>query len=390
VLDRYRAPIMSGGWPDTAQAIVIHEWGQELLPEEVPLPDQLEPGAAMVRIECCTLCGSDVHTWEGLMASRGGVELPIVMGHEMCGEIVAIEEGSSDALGNKLEIGDRIVWSEASCGHCHECSSMGEPVLCTKRRWNLRQRADHFPYVIGGLTDYCYVPPGAPRLRVSDAIESRWASAATCALKTVVRAFRRMGGIGAGKSVIIQGTGALGLFATAMASVEGAGNIICIGGPSGRLAVAERFGAAHTIDVSNMTGPADRVAAVMQWTGGRGADAVFDFAGAPTVMAEGIEMAAKRGRFAIVGTIMPSSTPVQAQLVMQRELTVLGSTSGAVGELHAGLTFLERYADRFDWNLLFSEAVPLDHVMLAISAMRNYETVKAVVRPSMVAMSGEG
>jgi threonine dehydrogenase-like Zn-dependent dehydrogenase len=373
---------MTGSCPPTARAVVIHEWGASLVPEEVPFPQELEPGAAAVRILCCTLCGSDVHAWEGKMARRGGVALPIVMGHEMCGEIVALDDADKrDALGRELKVGDRIVWSEASCGHCYECSAMGEPVLCTQRRWNLRQRADQFPYVIAGLTNFSYVPPGAPRLLVSDALDSRWASAATCALKTVVRSFARIGGIAAGQTVVIQGTGALGLFATAIASAEGAGDVICIGGPANRLEVAREFGATETIDVSVMKEAGERVAAVMERTAGKGADVVFDFAGAPSATAEGIEMSAKRGRCAVVGTIAASRTPIQAQLIMQRELSIVGSTSGTIVELNAGLRFLERNASRFGWNLMFSEAVPLEGVMTALSAMSKYDTVKAVVQP---------
>ena len=73
--------------PDTCRAAVLREFGKPLVVETVPVPRQLEPGALLVKTECCTLCGTDVHLVRGKLNRK--VELPVIVGHEMTGRVVA-------------------------------------------------------------------------------------------------------------------------------------------------------------------------------------------------------------------------------------------------------------------------------------------------------------
>jgi threonine dehydrogenase-like Zn-dependent dehydrogenase len=364
----------------STRAAVLHNFGEPLSIEEIPLPSKLEPGSLLVHVDCCTLCGSDAHLWEGKITAKG-VVTPIVPGHEMMGQIVAMEpSGQLDALGRRLREGDRIVWTEASCGHCYDCSVLQQPVMCSNRRFGIRQRADQPPYAIGGLVDHCYVEPGSPRLLLGDDIKDTWAAASGCALKTVVRAFERAGSIGAGTTVVIQGSGPLGLFATAMAVSRGARQVITIGAPELRLDLARRWGATELVSIDKMPTVEQRVARVLELTG-RGADLVMDFAGAPTSTVEGILMAAKHGRHMVVGTISPSPLPIPNQLIMQKELTIVGSTPGDIGTHHRAIEFLREFGGRFDWDAMFSPPVELADAMPALEAMVRMTAIKAVVKP---------
>ena len=214
---------------------------------------------------------------------------------------------------------------------------------------------------------------------MSCGMPASWAGAAGCSLKTVIRALRRAGGIHVGQSVVIQGSGALGLFGTALAVASGASPVVTIGGPAARLAVATAFGASATVDIDELSQPADRIAAIRELTAGRGAELVCDFSGGRTATAEGVEMCARHGRHLVVGQVSPTDMPIAAQLVMTRELTLIGSSSGEVADHYAGLRFLADHANRFEWDLIFSEPYPLSEVNAAFQAMAGLSVTKAVV-----------
>ncbi|RFS82512.1 alcohol dehydrogenase [Actinomadura spongiicola] len=366
------------GHPTTTRAAVLREHGEDLSIEELPLPAECEPGAAVVRVDCATLCATDVHLWSGAMTFPE--MLPIVLGHEMIGTVCAVGPGTRDALGQDVKVGDRIGWSESVCGSCYGCTILRNPVACSQRGYGFLQRADRPPYATGGLAGHNYVTPGALKLVLPDDVKDTWAASAGCAVKTVLHAFERAGGVRPGSTVVVQGAGALGIVATAVASVSGAGKVITIGAPDARRELARRFGADLTI---GLDGDADsRVAAVMEATQGRGAELVLDLAGAPGVGAEAIGMAAFGGRFVIVGSTGFQTEPLALGAIMGKQLDVLGSLNGDVGDLYRSIEFLRRFQDRFAWDDLFGQPDGLAGASAALASMSRLEQVKAVINPN--------
>ncbi|MGD9484933.1 zinc-binding dehydrogenase [Streptomyces sp. TRM70308] len=363
--------------PAFTRAAVLRAHGEPLTIEEIPLPDACEPGAALVRVDCATLCATDVHLWSGAMALPD--MLPMVLGHEMTGTVLAAGPGTVDALGREIAVGQRIGWSESVCGHCRGCTVLRAPVACSERGYGFRQRADRWPYSTAGLAEHVYVTPGALKVLLPDDVADTWAAAAGCAVKTVLHAFDRAGGVRPGASVVVQGAGALGLLATAVARVSGAGTVVTVGAPDARLELARSFGADVTI---GLDGDADeRVGQVRDATGGLGADLVLDLAGAPGVGAEAVDMAAWGGRFVVVGSTGPRPDPIPLGTVMGKELTVLGSLNGDVGDYHRSVEFLRTFRSRFRWDDLFSRPVGLGRASAAVESMARLEQVKAVVHP---------
>ncbi|WP_035872575.1 zinc-binding dehydrogenase [Cucumibacter marinus] len=365
--------------PTETRAAVLVEHGKPLDMQTLPLPSEIEPGAALVKIVCATLCGTDIEIWSGKMSFPG--MLPMVLGHEMVGEIVALGEGTADALGKPLKVGDRIGWSESTCGHCHGCTILREPVACEHRGYGFLQRSDVPPYATAGLADYAYVTPGAAKLVVPEGVKSTWASMAGCAAKTVLRAFDRAGGIRTGARVVIQGAGALGIFATAVAKLSGASQVITIGAPEDRLKMAQKFGADHVVDIA--LGSDGIVQKVKDLTGGKGADYVFDFAGAPSIGHEAIAMAAQRGKVVIVGSTGPQETPVSLGTLMGKELAVIGSLNGDISDYSRAIDFFSAFADAMPWDDLFSAPVGLDKAYDTILSMHELDTIKAVIDPRL-------
>ncbi|GLZ41363.1 zinc-binding dehydrogenase [Actinokineospora sp. NBRC 105648] len=367
--------------PKTTMAAVLREFGAPLEIEELPLPADLPPGSALVRVTRTTLCGTDAHLWQGVMPFVG---LPMVLGHEMVGEVVALGPyAEQDALGRPVVVGTKLVWSESVCGRCHPCTVLRVPVLCVNRGYGFRQRADKWPFVIGGLSQYTYLPPGAHRLVVPEEMPDTWAASAGCAVKTVLRAFANAGGVRPESTVVIQGAGPLGLVGTAFARASGAGQVITIGGPDNRLAVAAKFGADVTIAVEEVPDPDERVARVEELTEARGADLVFDFAGSPSANREGVLMCGHRGKHVVVGLAGPRALPVPMDVVMMREIQVIGSLNGDVSDLDRSLRFLNSFAHRFDWDAMFGEPVGLAGADQAIKDMASMAAVKAVVNPAL-------
>src|SRR5579863_986051 len=234
--------------PSVSRAAVVRTFGAPIGIEDVPIPADLEPGAILVRIETCSVCGTDVHLWQGSLSTK--VELPVILGHEMVGRIVAMGSGSPrDTVGQPLRVGDRITWSHTSCNSCFFCTVAQEPTLCQNARRYMYERMDRFPYLVGGFAEYGYVLPEAGRVRVPDNVSNELASLSSCALRSVMNAIDVLDGIGVNEVVVVQGSGPLGLLATAVAKVSGARRVITIGAPDARLAIAAEFGADETISV---------------------------------------------------------------------------------------------------------------------------------------------
>ena len=370
--------------PTSTRAAVLTTHGAPLELQELPLPGEIEPGAALVRIVCATLCGTDIEIWSGKMTFPG--MLPMVLGHEMVGEVVGVGAGTTDALGAELRPGDRIGWSESTCGRCHGCVVLREPVHCAHRGYGFLQRSDIAPYATAGLADYAYVTPGAAKLRIPENVENTWAAMAGCAAKTVLRAFERAGRIRPGATVAIQGSGALGIFATAVACAAGAGRVITIGAPPARLACARRFGAEDVVDIAE----GGIIEQVQELTAGRGADYVFDFAGAPSVGPEAVGMAATRGTVVIVGSTGPTSDGFALSAIMSKELTVVGSLNGDIADYARAIEFFSSFGSSFPWDDLFSAPVGLAAASAKIAAMDRLGEVKAVIDPRLDAQAVAG
>lgn len=368
--------------PEHVNAAVIESFGEPLSVTTLPVPE-LAPGSILVKMDIASVCGTDVHFWAGRFASPFPVELPVVPGHEGVGVIVAFGEGSHlDSTGQPLVVGDRIIWAHAPCGECAVCTVQRTNEMCPNLRVGYLNSCKKPPYITGTFGEYAYVVPKAPRVRVPDEVPSSWASAASCALRSVVHAFDRLGHLDSSHTVVVQGSGAVGLFATALAAVHHPRRLIVIGDPAPRLEVAQRWGADTVIAVSKVAEPDQRIALIRDATNGDGADVVMDMSGAPGAIGEGLEMLGRNGRYLVIGTTGAGTQPVRAQLIVARQLRIIGSFSGHIGDYHKALQFMARHRDRFDWDALFGKTYGLDEVALALEAVMEGREIKPLIKAS--------
>jgi D-arabinose 1-dehydrogenase-like Zn-dependent alcohol dehydrogenase len=364
-------------FPASCRAAVVRTFGAPIAIEEVPIPSEIEPGAILTRIEMCSVCGTDVHLWQGSLSTR--VELPVILGHEMVGRIVAMGSGvPCDSVGQPLRVGDRITWAHTSCGSCFFCTVAQEPTLCQNARRYMYERMDRAPYLLGGFAEYGYVLPDAGRIRVPDNVPNELASLSSCALRSVMNAFDVLGAIGASEVVVVQGAGPLGLLATAVAKVGGARRVVTIGAPDARLAIASEFGADETISVERTT-PEERTDRVRGITGGRGADIVMEFTGHPAAFNEGLDLIRRGGRYVVVGQLGTGTATFRPALIVTKQLRILGSLSGRAKAYWKALDFISTHRSTLPFERMISNRYPLDQVNTALARMQRYEEIKPVI-----------
>jgi L-iditol 2-dehydrogenase len=367
--------------PETCRAAAMVGPGVPLAILDVQVPARLEPGAILVRTTAATVCATDVHLWEGSVGSKeAGSQFPVILGHETTGRVARLGAGvSTDSIGQPLREGDRIVWTHGFCGQCVNCVIEHQPTLCSNRRGYMFSKCTEYPYLTGGFAEYCYVYPTSGRVRVPDEIPDAVASASSCALRTVVQGFDRLGALDDRHNVVIQGSGPLGLFALAKAVTSGPANVIVIGGPKDRLAVAERWGASDTIDVTEVTDAAARHDAVLELTSGRGADVVVEVSGAPAAFPEGIGILRAGGRYLIIGQVHAQALPFNASSIVMKHATLIGSLSGSIEHYWRALEFMRHHAGRFGWEEMISNHYPLAGINDAIRSMQAFSEIKPAI-----------
>ncbi|HEY7060068.1 MAG TPA: zinc-binding dehydrogenase [Chloroflexota bacterium] len=360
---------------DDCRAAVITSHNEPLEIQRVPIPE-LDPGSLLVRIEASTLCGTDVHRWHGPLG--GGDSLPIITGHEPCGVIERISGERTDILGQPVNPGDRVVWSYVSCGHCYWCAVALQPCVCPGRASWGHNRSDQPPYLLGSCAEYMYVPPECQIIRVPEAVSSASAAAAACAYRTVMHGFDRLGAVKSHETVVIQGSGPLGNFATAVARDSGAKQVLVIGAPANRLATAKRMGADDVLNLEEVPDVAARRRWVRDHTDGRGADVVIQVAN-NLATPEGLGLLRRGGRFVHIGMGGSRATiPVED---LPEELTLYTVRSGEPRHWLQAIDFLASRKNTFPFDDMIQASYPLDRVNEAMQAMASYQVVKAVIYP---------
>jgi D-arabinose 1-dehydrogenase-like Zn-dependent alcohol dehydrogenase len=238
--------------PTTSRAAVVTAFNEPLEVRELPVPE-IEPGAVLVRIDAATVCGSDLHIWTGALSAGGfrPINLPVVPGHEMAGVVVATGGDVAYTGGGRVAVGDRIVYTQGRCGTCYHCTVAHQASICSNRR-PIGDNCERYPYLVGTYSEYGYAYPTSGKVKIPSDVKPEWASAGTCALRTVVHGFERLGAVEPWQTIVIQGSGPLGLFATALASRAGAQRIIVIGAPEARLELARDWGATDVLSVTDL------------------------------------------------------------------------------------------------------------------------------------------
>jgi len=365
----------------TARAAVLQAFNAPLAIDEAPLPDP-EPGALTARIEFGGICGTDVHLHHGNLP----IPTPVVLGHEAVGRVLKLGEGvTADFAGEPLREGDAIAWaSSIPCGRCYWCVVEKERTLCENRKvYGINQRWDEAPRLSGGWAEAIYLQPGSAVFKLPPGVTPEQAIALGCAGPTAVHGVLETVGVGVGETVVVQGSGPVGLAAAMYAHLAGAASVILVGGPAGRLELAKEIGVGDVhVDIFAETDVAARTERVLAETpGGRGADVVLECAGVPAAVPEGFELVRRNGRYLVLGQYTDrGAVPINPHVITRKQLKVYGSW--AFAEAHYGryLRSLPQLTARFDLARLISR-YPLGEVNRALSEMASGAVMKGVLVP---------
>ncbi|QDU88204.1 Sorbitol dehydrogenase [Pirellulimonas nuda] len=305
---------------------------------EAPTPE-IAADEALIRVSACGVCGSDVHGYDG---STGRRRPPLVMGHEAAGVVERI-----GAAVDGLAAGDRVTFdSTISCGECGYCRG-GQINLCDNRQVLGVSCEDYRRH--GAFAEFVAVPQ---RVLYKLPSELPMEHAALIeAVSVAVHAVARTPLQDEAATVVV-GAGMIGLLVVQALRVAGAGQIIAVDIDADRLALAQKFGATHTI-LSRDRSPVDEV---LSLTAGRGADASFEVVGATPTFNTAVNCVRKGGTVTLVGNVSPNvEAPLQA--IVTRELTLYGSCASS-GEYPRCIELMA--SGQIDVAPLISACVPLE------------------------------
>ena len=356
-----------------SRAEVFFGSGQRLQTRTFAKP-VLQSGEILVRVSCCTLCRSDVHSFQGHRV----LPTPLVLGHEIIGRVESLGiSGARDFLGEPLKIGDRITWSiAANCGTCFNC--LNEiPQKCDSLFKYGHETIDERHSLSGGLAEHCHLTANTAVVRLPDELDDHVACPANCATATVAAALRIVGGC-AEKNVLIQGAGMLGLTACAMARSAEANSIIVTDVNDQRLKLGERFGADHVVlaNDENLSHLVDEISK------GRGLDLAIELCGTPDAVENALPLLRIGGRYLLAGAVFPTRPfSASAELIVRRMLTIRGLHNYAPQDLVTAVDFLSQNQSRFPFSDLIDAEFPLSQSEQAFQHAIDSNALRVAVTP---------
>ncbi|WP_326664953.1 zinc-binding dehydrogenase [Streptomyces sp. NBC_00385] len=361
----------------TSRAVVLEGFGAPLAIREFPLPTA-PPGGMVVASRYGGVCGTDLHLQQGHL----DVPVPLVLGHEGLGTVHELGAGvGHDTHGTPLAVGDRVMWaSSIACGTCVPCSAHLEPTLCERRRtYGVNRPVTDDASLAGSWAEHIELAAGTTVIRLPDGIEPLTAMSLACAGPTMAHAFERRP-VRLGETVIVQGSGPVGLAAAALAQLGGARRVILAGGPAKRLGLAADLGiGTDHVDVVDAADQEAALAEVLALTGGRGADLVIECAGVPAAVGQGLRLARRGGSYLVVGQYTDSGDAlINPHQIVHRQLDVIGSWAFTGAHLARYIGLLPELAGRFDLARLVT-TYPLEDSASALRDVANGSALKAVL-----------
>ncbi len=357
---------------ERVQGVIARGKGAPVETTTIVVPDP-GPGEAVVRVQACGVCHTDLHYREGGITD----EFPFLLGHEAAGVVERVGDGVDE-----VAPGDFVVLNwRAVCGECRACRR-GRPWYCFATH-NAAQKmtlADGTPLTpalgIGAFAERSLVHAGQCT-KVDPAARPAAVGLLGCGVMAGLGAALNTGNVTRGDTVAVIGCGGVGDGAVAGAALAGAVRIIAVDTDPRKLEWAHRLGATHTVDA----GATDPVAAIQELTGGFGADVVIDAVGRPETWRQAFYARDLAGTVVLVGVPTPD-------MRIEMPLLDLFGRGGALksswyGDCLPSRDFpalTELYLQgRLDLDAFVSEEIALSDVEGAFDRMRAGDVLRSVV-----------
>ncbi|MCX5239511.1 S-(hydroxymethyl)mycothiol dehydrogenase [Streptomyces prunicolor] len=354
------------------RAVVARGKGAPVSLETIVVPDP-GPGEALVKVEACGVCHTDLHY------RAGGIndDFPFLLGHEAAGVVESVGEGVTDVAPGDFVI---LNW-RAVCGNCRACRR-GRPQYCfnthnAKQKMTLLDGTELSPALgIGAFAEKTLVAAGQCT-KVDRAASAAAAGLLGCGVMAGIGAAINTGNVGRGDSVAVIGCGGVGDAAIAGSRLAGAARIIAVDIDDRKLEKARSLGATHTVNSKE----SDAVEAIRELTGGFGADVVIEAVGRPETYKQAFYGRDLAGTVVLVGVPTPE---------MKLELPLL-DVFGRGGSLKSSWygdclpsrdfpMLIDLYLQgRLDLDAFVTETIALEDVEKAFERMHGGDVLRSVV-----------
>ncbi len=354
------------------RGVIAHSKGAPVTTETVLVPDP-GPGEALVRVQACGVCHTDLHYREGAIND----DFPFLLGHEAAGTVEAVGD---DVTG--VAPGDFVVLNwRAVCGECRSCRR-GRPWYCfsthnATQKMTLADGTELTPALgIGAFAEKTLVAAGQAT-KVDPSADPAAVGLLGCGVMAGLGAAMFTGEVGRGDSVAVFGCGGVGDAAIVGARLAGASTVIAVDLDDRKLEWAKDFGATHTVNA----GTEDPVEAVRALTDGNGADVCIEAVGHPAVMQQAFYARDLAGTLVQVGVPDPSMT-VELPMIefFGRGGQLRPSWYGDCLPSRDFPMLVDLHLQgRLPLDKFVSETIPLDAVEDAFHKMEQGEVLRSVV-----------
>ncbi|TYP87887.1 S-(hydroxymethyl)mycothiol dehydrogenase [Blastococcus xanthinilyticus] len=354
------------------QGVIARGKGQPVTVETIVVPDP-GPGEAVVDVQACGVCHTDLHYREGGIND----DFPFLLGHEAAGVVSAVGEGVSN-----VAVGDYVVLNwRAVCGECRACRK-GQLQYCfnthnATQKMTLTDGTELSPALgIGAFAEKTLVHSGQCT-KVDPAAPPASAGLLGCGVMAGVGAAINTGQVQRGETVAVFGCGGVGDAAIAGAKLAGATTIIAVDIEDRKLEWAKQFGATHTVNSEET----DAVEAIKALTGGFGVDVAIDAVGHPKVFEQAFYARDLAGRVVMVGVPTPGmEVTLPAIEIFGRGGAIKSSWYGDCLPSRDFPMLVDLYLQgRFDLDAFVSETIGLGDVEGAFDKMHKGEVLRSVV-----------
>ncbi|MDH6707815.1 S-(hydroxymethyl)mycothiol dehydrogenase [Kitasatospora sp. MAA19] len=354
------------------KAVIARAKGAPVEVTTIVVPDP-GPGEAVVRIQACGVCHTDLHYREGGIND----EFPFLLGHEAAGIVESVGEDVTE-----VAPGDFVVLNwRAVCGQCRACRR-GRPQYCfdthnAKQKMTLLDGTELSPALgIGAFAEKTLVAAGQCT-KVDPEASPAVAGLLGCGVMAGLGAAINTGGVGRGDSVAVIGCGGVGGAAVMGSRLAGAARIIAVDIDDRKLETARRLGATHTVN-SRTTDP---VEAIRELTGGNGADVVVEAVGRPETYQQAFYARDLAGTVVLVGVPTPEMTLELPLLdVFGRGGALKSSWYGDCLPSRDFPMLIDLYLQgRLDLGAFVTETIELDAVEQAFERMHQGDVLRSVV-----------
>ncbi len=363
--------------PKTAKVAMLTQ-PKKIEVQEFPIPE-VGDDDILVRVEGCGVCGTDVHEWKG---DPFGLA-PVVLGHEGTGEILALGKNiRQDTAGRPLKVGDRIVTSVISCGHCGICRlHPGTSNLCDNQGifGLIQDNADH--HLNGWFGTHLLISgKGATYFEVNDLNlnERMLLEPAAVCVHALARG-QSTGLLNFGSKVLIQGCGPIGLMMIAVLRAAGINHIIAVDGSAPRLEMAKKLGAKTLINFRESDTLDKRVGVVKSVTAGMGADFAYQCTGAPAAASDVYSYIRRGGGLCEMGFFVNNGEfSINPHFSLcNKEINLVGSWDYSASDYPTTIAFMQQAREmKLPVEDLITHRFPLDQLNEAMEVNISQKGIK--------------